>query len=124
LAGTSVLALVGLALGSGSAVTVLLARTLLGAVMAHAVLIGSEVLVPHTNQHVAAASRALTTGALRLPFWGLAVGVGIVLALILVVLALATSAAAWLALAAVAALVGLGAYEHGFVVAGQSVPLS
>jgi Fe-S-cluster-containing dehydrogenase component/formate-dependent nitrite reductase membrane component NrfD len=124
LAGAGVLALVSLTLGSGPDALGLLARVLLAAILAHAVLIASELFVPHTNHHVAAAGHVLLAGALRNLFWGLAVGVGIVLALIFTSLALATSAPAWLALAALATLVGLVAYEHGFVVAGQAVPIS
>ncbi|HEY7833281.1 MAG TPA: 4Fe-4S dicluster domain-containing protein [Ktedonobacterales bacterium] len=124
LAGAGALALVGLALGSGPAANGFLARVLLVALVAHAILIASELFVPHTNRHVAAASHALFAGALRGSFWWLAVGVGLGVALIATALALATGAGAWLALAAVAALVGLCAYEYGFVAAGQMVPLS
>jgi Fe-S-cluster-containing dehydrogenase component/formate-dependent nitrite reductase membrane component NrfD len=124
LAGTSTLALVGLAFATDPPALALLARVLLGAVVAHAFLIGSELFVPHTNRHVAAASHIIVAGPLRLAFWALAVGVGIVLPAVFVAATLATSASVWLAPGAVSALVGLFAYEHCFVVAGQSVPLS
>ena len=124
LAGASALALMGLAVGADPPAIALLARVLLGAVAAHAVLIGSELFMPHTNRHVALAAHVLVMGPLALPFWGLAVGVGIALPVVLVPVALATGASVLLALGAVAALVGLFAYEHCFVVAGQAVPLS
>jgi Fe-S-cluster-containing dehydrogenase component/formate-dependent nitrite reductase membrane component NrfD len=124
LAGASVLALIGLGMGSGPIAEQLLARVLLGALIGQAILIGSELFVPHTNHHVAAAGHIITSGALRYPFWILAVGLGICLALAGTALAMLTLTPAWIAPSAVAALVGLFAYEHCFVVAGQAVPLS
>jgi formate-dependent nitrite reductase membrane component NrfD len=124
LAGASVLALVSLVVGGNAATGGLLVRILIAAVVAHALLIGSELFVPHTNHHVAAAGHLLIAGALARPFWGLAVGVGIALTLVMALLAALTAAPAWLGIGAVAALVGVFAYEHVYVVAGQSVPLS
>lgn len=124
LAGAAVLVLVGLALGSSPVAGGFLARVLLVAIVAHALLIVSELFVPHTNRHVAAASHVLVAGELRLPFWWLVVGLGVMVALAAAALAIATGAPAWLVIAAVAALAGLCAYEYGFVAAGQAVPLS
>lgn len=124
LAGAGALALVALAFGSGPAAGGFLARVLLVALAAHTLLIASELFVPHTNRHVAAASHTLVAGALRALFWWLVVGVGLAVALAAAALALASGAPAWLAIASVAALIGLCAYEYGFVAAGQSVPLS
>ncbi len=124
LGGAGALALASLALGSGSGASNLLAGALLVALVAHIVLLGSELFVPHTNHHVAAAGHVLTTGALRVPFWTLAVTVGIGGALAGVVLALLTGSAVLLGVAALCSLIGLFAYEHCFVQAGQAVPLS
>jgi Fe-S-cluster-containing dehydrogenase component/formate-dependent nitrite reductase membrane component NrfD len=124
LAGASVLVPLGVAVGADAPAVGLLGRVLLGAVVAHAVLVGSELFVPHTNRHVAAAAHVMVAGPLRWWFWALAVGAGIVLPVVLIPVALATGADALLALASVAALVGLLAYEQCYVEAGQSVPLS
>ncbi|MDQ2716963.1 MAG: 4Fe-4S ferredoxin, partial [Chloroflexota bacterium] len=60
-------------------------------------------------------------------FWGLCIGVGSLIPLVLLCIALLVSGEASHALrgfAGLFALAGLFAYEHCFVVAGQSVPLS
>jgi Fe-S-cluster-containing dehydrogenase component/formate-dependent nitrite reductase membrane component NrfD len=124
LAGASVLVPLGVTVGADAPAIRLLASVLLGAVITHALIVGSELFVPHTNRHVAAAAHVLVAGALSRPFWGLAVGVGIALPAVLIPVALATGAYVLLALVSVATLVGLIAYEHCYVVAGQSVPLS
>jgi Fe-S-cluster-containing dehydrogenase component/formate-dependent nitrite reductase membrane component NrfD len=124
LAGAGALALLAGPVHAGQGAAHLLAVTLLVALGAQALAFGSELLVPHANHQVAAAGHVITHGALRGIFWGLAVGVGLGGAALAALLALATSAPAWLALAGVAALVGLFAYEHCFVVAGQSVAIS
>jgi hypothetical protein len=124
LAGASVLVPLGVTVGADVPAIRLLASVLLGAVIAHALIVGSELFVPHTNRHVAAAAHVLVAGGLSRPFWVLTVGVGIVLPLVLIPVALATGTYVLLALVSVVALVGLLAYEHCYVVAGQSVPLS
>jgi len=124
LAGAGVLALVGLALGVPTAVGSFLAVVLLLALAVHAAFIVSELFVPHTNAHVRAAAHVMVAGPLSRIFWLLAVCVGIVLASVAALLALVLTAPLALGLAAVAALVGLVAYEHCYVVAGQSVPIS
>ncbi len=124
LAGAGALALLAGPLRAGPVAAHLLAVTLLVALGAQALAFGSELFVPHANRQVTAAGHIITHGALRGIFWGLAVGVGLGGAALAALLALATGALVWLALAGVAALVGLFAYEQCFVVAGQSVAIS
>jgi hypothetical protein len=119
-----VLALVGLAFALPASVGGFLAVTLLVALAAHATFVASELFVPHSNAHVRAAARVMVAGPLSRVFWLLAVGVGLVLASVAAALALALGSPLALAVAAIAALVGLVAYEHCYVVAGQSVPIS
>jgi Ni/Fe-hydrogenase subunit HybB-like protein len=123
-AGAAVLVLVGLALVIPASVGSFLAVVLLVALGVHAAFIASELFVPHTNAHVRAAAHVMVAGPLARVFWWLAVGVGIVVAAVAAALAIALISPFMLALAAVAALVGLVAYEHCYVVAGQSVPIS
>ena len=79
----------------------------------HLLLVLAETTLAHPTAHARLASRAMTRGKFRSYFWagvGL-VGVGLV--------------APWLgALAGPLGLVGLLAYEHAYVQAGQSVPLA
>jgi Fe-S-cluster-containing dehydrogenase component/formate-dependent nitrite reductase membrane component NrfD len=124
LAGAGLLALLGLALALPAAVATFLAVVLLVALGVHAAFVASELFVPHSNAHVRAAARVLVSGALARVFWLLVVGVGLVVAGIAALLALTTGSSLALAVAAVAALVGVVAFEHCYVVAGQSVPIS
>jgi hypothetical protein len=108
------------------AAAVLLTEVLAGAVALHLLLVLFEVFGPHTNSHVAAAACFMRSGRPRAVFWGLFVGIGSLLPLLLLCLALLVPDLPLLvpALAGLAALIGLFAYEHCFVVAGQAVPLS
>jgi hypothetical protein len=65
-------------------------------------------------------------GPLQGTFWGLFFVIGTFIPLLLLVIGLLVPAAglALLGIAGAFALVGLFAYEHCFVMAGQSVPLS
>jgi hypothetical protein len=75
---------------------------------------------------VAAAARYMTRGGLRETFWGPFFMIGSVIPIVMLSVALAVPVAepALLGIAGIVALVGLYAYEHCFVVAGQIVPLS
>jgi formate-dependent nitrite reductase membrane component NrfD/ferredoxin len=82
----------------------------------HLLMILGEVTLPHPTAHARTAAHNLTSGKFRVPY-----RVGVLLS----VVALAAPIAPVLALpAAVAALVGLLAFEHAYVQAGQSVPLA
>jgi Ni/Fe-hydrogenase subunit HybB-like protein len=86
---------------------------LAAAAAAHLLLVGSEITVGHPTEHAHLAAAAMTTGRLAKFFWpglaGAAVAVG----------------APWIGPIAIPfALLGLLAYEHAYVQAGQSVPLA
>ncbi|MBO1766719.1 4Fe-4S dicluster domain-containing protein [Allobranchiibius sp. GilTou38] len=100
-------------LWSGSHVTSDLEVTLAVAAVAHLLLVVGEITLPHVTAHAHRASKEMTQGRFARAFWVGFVGVAIAVA------------APWIGLAGVAgALVGLAAYEHAFVQAGQSVPLA
>ena len=81
--------------------------------LAHLLLVAGEATFPHVTAHARLAAREMTVGRFR---WFFRAGVA---------LAAAGMLAPWLGPpAAVLALVGLLAYEHAHVQAGQSVPLA
>ena len=83
------------------------------AAAAHVALVAGEISMPHVTAHARLATHEMTMGRYRIPF-GLAA-----------VLVLAAVAAPWIGVAAAPlALLGLLAYEHAYVQAGQSVPLA
>ena len=102
-----------------------IAWVLLGGVGATAALVWME-LASHGSRHVELAVETMTHGRYARQFWIGGVGLGMVVPAVLTVIALATDTVepALLVPAAVAAIVGLFAYEDAFVRAGQSVPLS
>ncbi len=126
LAGAAALGILSWVLKTGSTLTHLLTSILLGAVVVHVLLLLLEVFGAHSNSHVSAAAHVITAGSLRAIFYGLVLTIGSLVPLVVLVLALLFPLAqpVLLSLAALAALVGLFAYEHCFVVAGQSVALS
>jgi Fe-S-cluster-containing dehydrogenase component/formate-dependent nitrite reductase membrane component NrfD len=84
-----------------------------------AILLFSELGMSQPTEVAARASRAITHGRYKWLFWGGAIAIGHV-----VPLALAFGGDALLAAAALAAIGGLYAYEHAFVMAPQEVPNS
>ncbi len=126
LAGSAALGVLAWIVGAGSVLTGFLTTVLLIALAVHVLLIALEVFGAHSNSHVSAAAHYITGGPLRTIFRGLFLTVGSALPALLLVLALLLPAAqpVLLALAGLVALVGLFAYEHCFVVAGQAVSLS
>jgi len=79
----------------------------------HLLLVAGEVTLAHPTAHARLAAEEMTTGAFRVYFW---IGMACVFAGI---------AAPWVGtVAAFAALVGLLAYEHAYVQAGQAVPIA
>jgi formate-dependent nitrite reductase membrane component NrfD len=96
---------------------------LMGALMAHGILIAGELFMPEENVEKQVAARLITRGIFRNLFWGGAVVLGILIPL----LALASGAAqngVVTALVSLLALAGLLLWEHVWVQAGQAVPLS
>jgi Fe-S-cluster-containing dehydrogenase component/formate-dependent nitrite reductase membrane component NrfD len=126
LAGSASLGLLAWVLNVGSAITAVLTYTLLGALVVHGLLVMMEVFGPHTNSHVSAAAHYMVRGPLQNIFWGPFFATGTVIPLLLLGIALLAPAARPVlpGLAGICALIGLFAYEHCFVTAGQSVPLS
>ncbi len=97
---------------------------LLGGIIAVAALIAIE-LTSKGTRHVELAVHEMTKGAYASQFWWGGILLGLAVPAALVIIALATgSGAALPAIAGVATLVGMFAYEDSFVRAGQSVPLS
>lgn len=126
LAGSSALGMLAWIEGAGTTLTTFLTVALLSAVGVHVLLILMEVFGSHSNSHVAAAAHTITHGPLSNIFYGLFIALGVLVPAVLLIVALAVPVAqpVLLGLAGIAALVGLFAYEHCFVVAGQAVPLS
>jgi formate-dependent nitrite reductase membrane component NrfD len=80
---------------------------------AHVLLVWTEITLPHVTAHAHLAAREMTHGRFALFF---RIGVAAVLVAV---------AAPWIGVVAVPfALIGLLAYEHAYVQAGQSVPLA
>lgn len=92
-----------------------LAWTLAGSLALHLVLVASEAVIPHPTRDAARAARQMITGAYRTLYWS-----SLAAALLAVIAVLTGLPAA----AGILALAGLLAYEHAYVQAGQSVPLS
>jgi formate-dependent nitrite reductase membrane component NrfD len=126
LAGSAALGLLAWALGEGSVVASMLTTILLVALALHGLLVLIEVFGPHTNSHVAAAAHYMVRGPLQHIFWGPFFAIGTLIPLLMLVIGLLAPPAqpALLGIAGIFALVGLFAYEHCFVTAGQAVPLS
>jgi ferredoxin/formate-dependent nitrite reductase membrane component NrfD len=84
----------------------------------HVLLGVAEVSTPHPTAHATLAVRAMTRGPYAWFYWGgLALTAG-------GAAALSFGVGAWTAAVVLPALMGLLAYEHAFVQAGQSVPLA
>lgn len=126
LAGAAALGIFSWIVGIGGRLTSLFTFVLLAAIIIHVLLIFLEVFGSHSNSHVSAAAHTITGGPLKTIFRALFLAVGSLLPVVLLVIALLVPGAqpVLLSVAGVAALVGLFAYEHCFVVAGQAVALS
>ncbi len=126
IAGASALGLLSWPLSIGSSVSTSLTIIMLGAIILHIFLIMIEVFGSHSNSHVATAAHYMRSGRFKDIFWGLFFALGSLLPIAMLCIALVIPAAqpALLAFAGILALVGIFAYEHCFVTAGQIVPLS
>ncbi|MGE3540709.1 MAG: NrfD/PsrC family molybdoenzyme membrane anchor subunit [Candidatus Tectimicrobiota bacterium] len=123
-AGAALLGIVGVVLPSNPATAAFVHDVLLWGLVANVftILVG-ELWMPHGTQDAAKAAHLILWGPYCRLFWGLVIAVGHGLPLLL--LALIPGAAFGVtALAGIAALVGLLIFEHIWVIAGQSVPLS
>jgi Fe-S-cluster-containing dehydrogenase component/formate-dependent nitrite reductase membrane component NrfD len=126
IAGSSALGMLAWPLNAGSTITTLLTIVLLSAITLHVFLIMVEVFGSHSNSHVATATHYMSRGGLKDTFWGPFFAIGSILPIVMLSFALIVPAAqpALVTLAGMLALIGLFAYEHCFVTAGQVVPLS
>ncbi|MDA8344941.1 MAG: polysulfide reductase NrfD [Thermaerobacter sp.] len=96
----------------------------LGLLALHGLFTAAEMVLPHSTREVELAAHAVTHGPLRRTFWGVAVLPGLLLPFVLGAVALFAQGSALVPMAAILALMGLGAYEHVWVQAGQIVPLT
>jgi len=121
IAGSSALGLLSWVLNAGSAISTLLTIVLLCAITLHVFQVMVEVFGSHSNSHVATSAHYITGGALKGTCWGLFFAIGSILPIAMLCIALFVPAAqpALLGFAGILALVGLFAYEHCFVTAGQ-----
>ncbi len=120
LAGAAAYSLLGLFLPLSAAALLIVHIALIASLAAHIVLTLSELVIPHSIADAKRAAHQMTAGRYRGYFWtGLVAG-----ALAPLGLSMFTGVPALPLAASVLALVGLLAYEHAFVQAGQSVPLS
>ncbi len=126
IAGSSALGVLSWALNAGSTIGTMLTIVLLSAITLHVFLVMVEVFGSHSNSHVATAAHYMSRGGLKNTFWGPFFAIGSILPIVMLCFALVVPAAqpALLGFAGMLALVGLFAYEHCFVTAGQVVPLS
>jgi len=108
---------------SDSLLLALLQNILLFSLLANVlIIVGSEFGKSHHTPDAKFARDLIVKGSLSRPFWGLAVAVGNVIPTVLLLAFGVTTPV--IGLAAVMSLVGLLAYEHIWVVAGQAAPLS
>lgn len=126
LAGSSALGLLAWVSGGGRAITSMLTVMLLIALALHGALALVEAFGSHANSHVAAAAHYMVRGPLQYIFWGPFFAIGTVIPLLLLIIGEFAPGAqpVLLCFVGIFALAGLFAYEHCFVTAGQSVPLS
>ena len=120
IAGSASLLFLGLFFPTTPEVIDFLSNILLAGLTAHlvSVLVG-EVAARHGSSNAAAAAHVMTKGRYAPLFWGSLAGGAIIPGLLLL-----TTAGIAPTVASGLALVGLLAYEHAFVMAGQAVPVS
>ncbi|RBI58539.1 4Fe-4S ferredoxin [halophilic archaeon] len=95
--------------------------TLAGGLVIHLALVASELFTPHQTEDAEEAAARIVRGRFSTAFWAGGVAVGIIVPLI----ALGLSAAPIVvALASVAALTGLFAYEYCWIIAPQTISLA
>jgi Fe-S-cluster-containing dehydrogenase component/formate-dependent nitrite reductase membrane component NrfD len=126
LAGSAALALGAAYLGSGRMIADFLLRCLLGGLCVHGIFILSEIGIPHGSEAGNGAVRYMLQGPLSQLFWIGAVFIGFVAPVNMLALYFA-GAISDLQLgvpAAVLSLLGLLAYEHCYIRAGQALALS
>jgi len=123
-AGASILAIFGIVIPSNPATKHLLHDMVLWGLLANGfiVLVG-ELWMLHGTQDAAQAARLILRGVYSRLFWGMVIGVGHVLPVLLLALIPGTLIGVT-CLAGLCALAGLLVFEHLWLIAGQTVPLS
>jgi Fe-S-cluster-containing dehydrogenase component/formate-dependent nitrite reductase membrane component NrfD len=126
LAGSAALSLGALYLGSGRMLAGFLLRCLLGGLCVHGILVLNEIGIPHGTEAGNGAVRYMLRGPLSRLFWIGALLVGFVIPVNLLALYFAGpfSGLQLAVPAAALSLLGLLAYEHCYIRAGQALPLS
>jgi len=126
LGGSGALGMLSWALRESGRLGQLFAIVLLGAIVLHVLFVMVEVFGSHTNKHVALAARYMSKGGMKDMFWGYFFAFGSLLPIVILLIALFVPVvqSALLGIAGIFALMGLFAYEHCFVTAGQIVLLS
>lgn len=119
IAGAAVLLLLGLALPLPAGALAALRWSLGAAALLHGLMGLSDLFGPHGSRDAALALQYMTRGRPGRLFW-----VGLALSALVPATAAAHGGTLVLAVAALAALGGLFAYEHAWVRGGQSVPLA
>ena len=120
LAGAAAYSLAGLFLPLSAGAQTVVHTVLITSLLVHLVLIVSELVIPHTIADAKRAAHHMIYGHYRSYYWtGLIAGVVFPLILVLI-----PGNLSMLVTASILALVGLLTYEHAYVQAGQSVPLS
>ncbi|HEY9787677.1 MAG TPA: NrfD/PsrC family molybdoenzyme membrane anchor subunit, partial [Candidatus Obscuribacterales bacterium] len=106
--------------------TFLVSNLVLGAsLLVHlGLILGGEVMIEHSSKAKERAVRLMTCGPYSHVFWGLGMVAGGLIPLALIVWGLAFGLGVYGPIAAGLSLIGLLAYEHCFVLAGQSIRLS
>jgi formate-dependent nitrite reductase membrane component NrfD len=124
LAGAAALAMVAVGVRSNAATAQLLHDVLLWSLLANLfIMLVGELWMPHGTRDAARAARMLLRGPYCTPFWGMVVGIGHAAPVLLLVLVPGAPLVASF-LASCGALVGLVVFEHLWLMAGQSAPLS
>ncbi|QQE77218.1 4Fe-4S dicluster domain-containing protein [Alicyclobacillus sp. SO9] len=120
LAGSAAYSILALFIPLSAAGVTIVHATLLASVVVHLGFVLSELMIPHTTEHARRAAKQMLAGKYKGFYWtGFIVGAALPTLFGIFVTSMALPA-----VAAILALVGLLAYEHAYVQAGQSVPLS
>ncbi|MFC4769407.1 4Fe-4S dicluster domain-containing protein [Effusibacillus consociatus] len=119
LAGAGVMLLLNLAFPLPEAAMPWVRWSLFGSLAVHLILVISEMVIPHMTADAAKAAYHMTFGHFRKFYW-----TGVIAGTVLPLILLYVGGLPLLGIGATLALIGLMAYEHAYVQAGQSVPLS
>jgi Fe-S-cluster-containing dehydrogenase component/formate-dependent nitrite reductase membrane component NrfD len=125
IAGAAVLAIAAVWAGTGPQTGVALAKILIASLGISFFMIVAEVTIAPASEDFRLATRIMTAGSMKRPFWLLAVALGTLAPVVLLAIGLGFNAPAFLVLpASLLALGGLWVFEELWVRAGQAVPLS